>query len=683
MVGLIEQDRVTWMAPSPLWRGDLSVSQPAILRFASDSFMDEFLSMMSYHPERLQEWVAQSETWRQPMPTPATKQLLNTAEPVSRFSRLLQRRRTLPVSQNNDEENGLDFKLFQPAHQRYYLVTASLVCQQPGFPFRKVDGGKREQAAFVVRRIVPTQGSPNLSQGLPSSWDEYAYIKRGDIFVWKKLNENEKRLLYSGEERTPLFNVDYQEGSGRKRKLYAGVVPAAKREAYHAAGEEDEQQGSVLEVTNVDKLAALFQSLVTGPWTSLVEQIFLTKESLKEGRKVSAGNQAERDERESNELKMIRSLREQVQTGSWYLLLDFANFLDTYLDDVYHACEDPTFTPAKISEQKLVEILRETELDGGLKKDLICPDVNIYYRATPPQNLAEAIAVVKNWEEELNKVEVNLDLSKAPSGAVENDDWPNFLFPLVDGAHYFRTNDCSAFVETDVSYEISLGATPDLGASAPDVEVAPVEWAEAQFELLVSKVRAALDDNKEKYGEGPEVAMAMQTTEIREGEWFVIRCAYERPNCGPLHPAVMSQPTRPFQLASFFDPDAPARPIRIPMPLDISPAGLRKFNKNAGFVISDMFCGQLKRMRKLTFGDLVLSVLPWPFHKDLPDPGTTGPCKKGGNSLGMICSLSIPIVTICAFILLLIMVLLFDFFFRWIPYLFVCLPIPGLKGKKA
>ena len=31
----------------------------------------------------------------------------------------------------------------------------------------------------------------------------------------------------------------------------------------------------------------------------------------------------------------------------------------------------------------------------------------------------------------------------------------------------------------------------------------------------------------------------------------------------------------------------------------------------------------------------------------------------------------------------LIVVALFDLFFRWIPYLFVCLPIPGLKGKKG
>jgi hypothetical protein len=101
-------------------------------------------------------------------------------------------------------------------------------------------------------------------------------------------------------------------------------------------------------------------------------------------------------------------------------------------------------------------------------------------------------------------------------------------------------------------------------------------------------------------------------------------------------------------------------------------------------VISDTLCGQLGRLKGLTFGDLVLSVLPWPFHKDLPSLETEGgPCKTGdGLSLGMICSLSIPIVTICALILLIIMVALFDFLFKWIPYFVICFPLPGLKAKK-
>jgi hypothetical protein len=46
------------------------------------------------------------------------------------------------------------------------------------------------------------------------------------------------------------------------------------------------------------------------------------------------------------------------------------------------------------------------------------------------------------------------------------------------------------------------------------------------------------------------------------------------------------------------------------------------------------------------------------------------------------CSLSIPIVTIAALLLLMIIVSLLDFVFRWLPYLVMCLPLPGFKGKK-
>jgi hypothetical protein len=160
-----------------------------------------------------------------------------------------------------------------------------------------------------------------------------------------------------------------------------------------------------------------------------------------------------------------------------------------------------------------------------------------------------------------------------------------------------------------------------------------------------------------------------------------MRCVYERPACGPLHNDVVSAPTGPFQLAGFFDPDAPARPIRIGLPIDTTPAGLRKFNKNTAFVMSDVLCGQMKRLKGMTFGDLIRSVLPWPLHKDLSVPDG-GPCTSTAGNFGTICSLSIPIITICALILLMIMVALLDIIFRWMPFLMICFPIPGLKAKK-
>jgi hypothetical protein len=160
-----------------------------------------------------------------------------------------------------------------------------------------------------------------------------------------------------------------------------------------------------------------------------------------------------------------------------------------------------------------------------------------------------------------------------------------------------------------------------------------------------------------------------------------VRYVYVRRDCGPLHPPVLSAPSEPFQLAGFFDVDAPARPIRISLPVDVSPAGLRKFNRNTAFVMSDMLCGQVQRAKGLGLVDLVLSVLPWPLHKPL-DVGSGGPCQNSAGNIGMICSLSIPIITICALILLMIIVSLLDMIFRWMPYFVMCFPIPGLKGKK-
>jgi hypothetical protein len=143
---------------------------------------------------------------------------------------------------------------------------------------------------------------------------------------------------------------------------------------------------------------------------------------------------------------------------------------------------------------------------------------------------------------------------------------------------------------------------------------------------------------------------------------------------------VLSAPTTVFELASFFEPDAPARAIRIPMPLDTSPGGLRKFAKNTAFIISDQLACQRARLGSLTLGDLVLSVLPWPLHKDLPVDSS--PCAQGSTGIGLICSISIPIITICALLLLLIIVNLLDLIFHWIPYFILCFPLPGLRGKR-
>src|SRR5215216_4588691 len=91
------KDVVQWTAPAPLWpaaaaagassarRGALR--RPAILRFASDSFMEDVLKLLENDPARLAELVAQPETWRGPLRAPAP------VEVAPKFALPLQRQR--------------------------------------------------------------------------------------------------------------------------------------------------------------------------------------------------------------------------------------------------------------------------------------------------------------------------------------------------------------------------------------------------------------------------------------------------------------------------------------------------------------------------------------------------------------------------------------------------------------
>jgi hypothetical protein len=274
---------------------------------------------------------------------------------------------------------------------------------------------------------------------------------------------------------------------------------------------------------------------------------------------------------------------------------------------------------------------------------------------------------------------------KAFKWTEESAGWPLFLFPLLEAHEPLLDS------PTGTSFGTSpipvIPSPPSLPDDEQDVGGATSSTGAATFVNLAKAVadyKSAIDsfaalvilslDPMADAPEPPVPAAAERPADPRPG-WFMIRCVYERPGCGKLHQDVVSAPTEKFQLAGFFDPDAPARPIRIGLPIDTTPAGLRKFDKNTAFVMSDVLCGQVARLRGLTFGDLVLSVLPFPFHKDISVPDG-GPC-----TAGMICSLSIPIITICALILLMIMVSLLDLIFHWMPFFMLCFPLPGLRAK--
>lgn len=154
----------------------------------------------------------------------------------------------------------------------------------------------------------------------------------------------------------------------------------------------------------------------------------------------------------------------------------------------------------------------------------------------------------------------------------------------------------------------------------------------------------------------PEVALPVPKFDPMAGDLYVVRCVYERPQCKPWQAPLVSLESQRFQLASFFDPDAPARPIRVALPGDTSIAGLRKLNKNVAFLMSKQLREQMSRL-----------------SQHIITEGTAG----SGESfdLGHMCSLSIPIITLCAFILLFVMVMVLNIVFWWLPFFKICFPI--------
>jgi hypothetical protein len=105
-----------------------------------------------------------------------------------------------------------------------------------------------------------------------------------------------------------------------------------------------------------------------------------------------------------------------------------------------------------------------------------------------------------------------------------------------------------------------------------------------------------------------------------------------------------------FRILPWWESDGPAARITLP---DI--ASLKKVKPNVAFEMPPELANLLQGdMKKLKDGE-----------------GSTA-----GLDLGWICSFSIPIITICAFIVLNIFLSLFNLIFGWLAFIKICIPVP-------
>jgi hypothetical protein len=714
---------VQWIAPQPLWgrfaaAGDAPGSasalkaddqyRPSLLRFASDDFMNQLFATLDRDPRQIASYLARPETWRNPMndgvdlvdykqvpqPAKALRRLFNAEQPRTAVTAVAK-----SATDSREAQLGLStpravpLKLYQPIQQRHYLVSAGLVCGIPGFPDRTLASGGRERIGFVVRRLLPSATAAN-------ALEECAYIKDTAGPRWQRtgtLSDDVDAQLVDGEELLPLFAVNFADDTGHPRRLLAGTIPTGRREDYFGVRVEAKPQapsnGATAPINSVAARKEQFKAEVSEPWKNLVRNAVKAEAAAAEGAASSdPPTQAQKDaSRKSTNL--------QMQMQSWLILLDFADYLYVHLPKVWSAllaAPDGSHTLPNSAENALYQWLGGAKMTTALKNAL---------QGWSPSNavatsLGEALIKVRDKDQN-DATRKKLEAATTAYGATsaEASAWPSFHFLLAgldtsdqaSGPYSGLTQPSASSTSTldgafDITEDEDAKAVGAAGSTASTMQT-----ESSRLDGLVKMVVAALPASTEQDGKAPPIPFAaklqrdaISSNITSDPGLFVIRCVYQRCDCGPLYPAKLSRSSQQFQIASFFDPDAPARQIRITLPLDTTPAGLRKFSRNTAFQISDVLCGQVTRAKNMGFGDLVRSVLPWPFHKDLSaDVGDLSPCQSGGVNIGMICSLSIPIITICAFILLMMIVLILDIIFRWIPYFIICFPLPKFKAKGA
>lgn len=573
---------VQWLAPSPLWSaftpttaGQANVAAfrgPALLRFSSDSFMQDLQSLLATSPGSLTGYIAQPENWR--VPTVGLNPTTSAAA---------------------SEDTPTILKLFQPTHARFYLVSASLVCGLPGLPDHRVVLNKGERTAFVLRRLQ-LKSSATVTAGSPfdpTQYDQFAWVVNATTSGWAAVSGSG---LVQGEDQLPLFNLQFGK-SGSRRRIFAGLIPVSRRQTYVAgrALQFPAQQPKTpppppVPALTDDPRKIEFQRQVLDPWVDLEDYYDNVNNSSPPA---------------SSEV--LTQVNFGVLQGSAFILIDFNQFLHDNLPDVFNAVQTPstasTLQPAQAS---LYQTLSAT-----------------VFQSAPGVSLAIALQ----------------QMQQQYQSAFENE-------VLVEGSQPGPPTNYPGFLLTD-------------GSLAPLLQRSGGPTTSRQIQSLVE---AALDEAGPAPGSNVP-PLPIHPTNPQGDDWFVVQCVYQRPQCGINAPPVLSQPSLPFQMASYFDPDAPARVVQVALPVDTSPAALRKYDKGVAFMISDQLGMQMSRVKglqNLMNGDV-----------GAPD----------GFGLGMICSFSIPIITICALIVLFIFVLLLNIVFFWLPFLKICFPLPTFKAK--
>ncbi|MEF8795517.1 MAG: hypothetical protein V5A22_00155 [Salinivenus sp.] len=557
---------VQWYSPAPLWTQRLEngtrdrLQRPELLQFEQDDFMGALQKMLDGPASHFHESVRDG------------------AGPKGKTG-------------GDEAGQGPPLPLYHPANERYYLLTASLVCREHGLPDRAVDTTNDERVSFVLRRLVPeesTQGDEVREYGWFGEEQGWHPITPDGPPLKRQVQENGTARTIE-ETRLSMFPQNYdpetpQDRMKSTRRLWAGLIPVAKRETYetapvrHAAGTSDRantdsQDSSAL---RPDPRKPEFQARVINPLQAM-------KNRLENGGSASA-----------------------VRDPLLFAWLDLWQFLDRYLPDVAETILDQQEDSVDATDFTEKGTQKVTLLDRLDSVDV--PDMKLGDHPT------DVLRTIKQ------------NVTDLEAGALDQ------VLPPDDLTSNLR-NDIERLLRED-------GSNGDAPQLARDVYAA----------------LPALDPDSLS----PELQSLLADTALgadADGGVYVARCVYERPECPPSRRIQVSDRTRSFRLASFFDAEAPSRDISITMP-GITMDKLRGSPQSVTMHFTEELSNQAGKIQREALKGLGV---------------------EDGKSinLGRVCSLSIPIITICALVLLLVIVVVLNIVFWWLPFFKICLPLPS------
>ena len=303
-----------WLAPAPLWdgldvgAGASGLTTPFIAELTTDRFVDAFTGMLAG---------------------------TGGASPADLA--------TMAPSVTVDGTTTGAYRLFQPLSQRYYLVSATLVCRRPGIPDHTVDVRAKESVGFVMRRLEDD--------------GEQAFVPGSGAGTWVAASQT---ALTEGEQVYPMhpapvapyaaagtttagLGLDAATGTGRT--VWFGYVPVAQREKMAKAMADPAGAIAGL-VADPPPLTTVTDPRVD--W--LYQRVLQTWGGLK-GHTDAAGDTVD--------------VPRNVAYASLYVLLDLGDWLHQHLPDVYDHVLNGTSLPNGSADQAFADLLHGTTVRKG------------------------------------------------------------------------------------------------------------------------------------------------------------------------------------------------------------------------------------------------------------------------------------------------------------------------------